>query len=294
MERRAFLGTAAVAPFTTAAAPAAENSFRFIHFTDTHIQRELRAAEGTRRCFDAIARERHDFALCGGDTVMDAFDQSHQRAASLFDLYGATVGDLPKPVHTVPGNHDVFGIGTKSGVTPTDPMYGKKFYEDRLGARYGSFDHKGWHFIRLDSVFITPQHTYEGRVDDEQLAWLKGDLEKTGPRTPLVVVTHIPIATAFGLFPFPDQPELRPILTVANARQVLALFEGYNLKAVLQGHTHIAEKVEHEGTLFATSGAVCGNWWKGPHYGTKEGYAVLTVRGESITWEYRTYGWHAV
>lgn len=294
MERRAFLGTAVAASFTPSQAAPASNSFRFIHFTDTHIQPELRAAEGTKRCFAAISREPHDFALCGGDTVMDAFEQPLERARALFDLYGATVRDLPKPVHTVPGNHDVFGVAARSGVLPTDRLYGKKFYEDHLGALFGSFDHKGWHFIRLDSVFITPRKTYEGRVDDAQFDWLKHDLEKIGRKTPIVVVTHIPLATAFGLFPFPDQPELRPVLTVANARQVLALFEGYNLKAVLQGHTHIAEKVEHRGALFVTSGAVCGNWWKGEHYGTKEGYAVLTVKGEAISWEYRTYGWNAV
>lgn len=294
MERRAFLGTAAIAPFTRLEAQAAPSSFRFIHFTDVHIQPELRGSAGAKACFAAINREPHDFAICGGDTVMDAFEQPHEKAKALFDLYGATVRDLAKTVHTVPGNHDVFGVSAKSGVTASDPLYGKKFYEDRLGARYGSFDYQGWHFIRLDSVFITPQKTYEGRIDEEQMAWLKRDLEKAGRTTPLVVVTHIPLATAFGTFPFPDLPELRPVLTVTNARQVLGLFEGYNLKAVLQGHTHIAEKVEHRGVQYLTTGAVCGNWWKGAHYGTKEGYAVLTVRGEEISWEYRTYGWKAV
>jgi hypothetical protein len=41
---------------------------------------------------------------------------------------------------------------------------------------------------------------------------------------------------------------------------------------------------------FITSGAVCGNWWKGLWLGNPEGFAMLTVKGENISWRYETYG----
>jgi predicted phosphodiesterase len=74
----------------------------------------------------------------------------------------------------------------------------------------------------------------------------------------------------------------------------LDVFAGYRLRAVLQGHTHIRENVTYDGCQFITSGAVCGNWWKGARLGHPEGFAVVTVSGEGdVRWEYRTYGFKA-
>src|SRR5205814_6975511 len=99
-----------------------------------------------------------------------------QRALSLFDLYDKTEQDLGLKVHHTIGNHDVFGIYKQSGVPADDPLYGKKLFEDRFGKRFYSFDHKGHHFVVLDSIGITDDNAYEGRIDAGQLACLKSDL----------------------------------------------------------------------------------------------------------------------
>ena len=36
---------------------------------------------------------------------------------------------------------------------------------------------------------------YIGKVDDEQLNWIKEELENLAPETPIVVVTHIPLVS---------------------------------------------------------------------------------------------------
>jgi 3',5'-cyclic AMP phosphodiesterase CpdA len=304
MQRRTFLQsalqTAVAAPFALGAASAAGapittmESFSFIHFTDSHTQPELRAGVGTTQAFRAIAKIPHDFALAGGDLVMDVFDQGPARATALFDLYRTAAKDLPRPVHSILGNHDIYGISNKSGVASSDPMYAKKLFEDRMGQpRYQSFDHKGWHFFLLDSVQIGPEKNWFGQIDDEQLGWLASDLRKTGKQTPIVALTHMPLASATGQF-FGGKPEDLRTLLISNPRAVLDLFEGYKLKAVLQGHTHIREVVDYNGCRFVTPGAVCGNWWKGAFKGSPEGFGVLTVKGENISWEFRSYGWHAV
>ena len=46
--------------------------FSFIFFTDTHIQPELRAADGCRMCFSQFTGIPADFVMCGGDLVYDA------------------------------------------------------------------------------------------------------------------------------------------------------------------------------------------------------------------------------
>lgn len=276
---------------TASAEPAKD--FTFVHFTDTHIQPELKAASGCKDCFAAINRLRPDFALSGGDLVFDSNETTPRRAADLFDLYAETVKRLEAKVHTVPGNHDVVGLSTKSGIAATDPMYGKRTFEDRIGKRYSSFDHKGWHFILLDSIGITPARTFIGQIDDEQIAWLKSDVAHLAASTPIVVLTHIPLVSAVMQI-VPDPWKEPSTYLVTNAQQVLEILRPYNLKAVLQGHTHIRETVVYNGCQFITSGAVCGNWWKGARLGHPEGFGVVRIHDGNLSWSYQTYGFVAV
>jgi 3',5'-cyclic-AMP phosphodiesterase len=83
-------------------------------------------------------------------------------------------------------------------------------------------------------------------------------------------------------------------LSVANAPQVIGEFEGHNVIAVLQGHTHVNEMVDYKNTKYITSGAVCGNWWHGPRMGFPEGFTVVSVREGKINTRYETYGFKSV
>lgn len=286
-------GALALGPSLSSAMPHSNDSFSFVHFTDIHIERELKAAGGAAACFDKINKLEPDFALCGGDLVFDSNATPRMKGIELFDLYAGTSKRLSMKVHSVPGNHDVFGLSTTSGVLASDPLYGKKMFEDRIGKRYSSFDHKGWHFILLDSIGITDERDFIGLIDQEQLTWLTADLKATGPTRPVIVMTHIPILSAV-LQIVPDSWKSQPKYLVTNSQDVLSVLAPYNVKAVLQGHTHIRENVLYNGCQFITSGAVCGNWWKGARLGHPEGFAVLTVKGDTVSWRYETYGFVAV
>lgn len=262
--------------------------FTFVHVTDLHIQPELRAAERCRACLAAINRERPEFVIAGGDLVFDVLAVPRERAKLLFDLYQDTVKRLEAPLHNTLGNHDVFGLYEHSGVLPSQADYGKKMYEDRIGRRYYSFDVQGWHFVVLDSVGLTRDRLYVGEIDEEQIDWLRGDLAAAGKTTPVVVVTHIPLSTGVLQWMMPKHDHRR--IVVNNAAEVLELLHQYNVKAVLQGHTHICETLQYRGCQYITSGSVCGESWKGPKWGVHpEGFGVLRVDGESIGWSYRTY-----
>jgi 3',5'-cyclic-AMP phosphodiesterase len=298
MNRRHFLsvlgaaGGAAAAGSSKAAAQAPANAWSFVHFTDPHIQPELRADEGCRRAFRKIKALQPDFVVSGGDLVFDALAVDRPRANKVFGLYEDAVKELELPLYNAMGNHDVFGLYTQSGVQPGDAMYGKRMYEDYIGARYHSFDHKGWHFIVLDSIGMTDDRRYIGHVDEEQLDWLKQDLAATGTTTPIVIITHIALVTAFPSRMMEPGASTAGVV-ITNSREVLAALVPYNVKAVLQGHLHIIENVQYKGTQFITSGAVSGNWWKGQRFGFDEGFAVLTVEGDQISWRYETFGWKA-
>jgi 3',5'-cyclic AMP phosphodiesterase CpdA len=279
------------APLATNALAAADADFTFVHFTDTHIQPELRAEAGVEKAFAAINAVKPAFCLAGGDLVFDVAETDAAKAKSLFDMYARAAKNLRVPVHSVPGNHDVIGLSRNGKVPPTDALYGKKMFEDRVGPRYSSFDHQGWHFIQLDSIG-TKNGGYIGHIDEAQFDWLKGDLEKTGKTRPVVLTTHIALVTSMVQFLAP-QGQPTEGWVIANTFDVLKLLAGYNVKAVLQGHTHVREIVDYNGCQYITSGAVSGNWWKGLRLGHPEGFGVLHAKGDKLTWEYKTYGWNA-
>jgi Icc protein len=292
ISRRSFLTIGALGALGAPAMAAPGNGFSFVHFTDVHIQPELRADVGSRACIARINALRPDFAICGGDVVYDVNAVGYPRAKRLFDLYSETVKPLAMPVYSVIGNHDVYGISSNGGVTQSDPYYGKRMFEDRIGARYSSLDYKGWHFVLLDSIGSKPGREFIGMIDEEQLAWLRTDLERMKPGSSLVVISHIPLVSSV-LQLVADPGRAADIYLVTNARDVLEVLWPYRPKMVLQGHTHIREEVVYKGCHFITTGAVCGNWWKGPREGHPEGFGVLTVRGSLIEWRYETYGFVA-
>jgi Icc protein len=301
LDRRKFLKTLAAAgaamalpPFAASAQPA-PGSFDFVFFTDTHIQPELDAAHGCDMCFRKIASTNPEFAIMGGDHVFDAFGVNGARAGMVYDLYKHTEQVLAMPLHHAIGNHDVFGVLTKSGVAPTDPAYGKKMYQDRLGQTYFSLDHKGYHFIVLDSIHPTDDRLWEARVDEAQLHWLRDDLKRLPARTPVIAVIHCPLVTAFASYARAIAEERKyNTMTVANAPEVLEVLESANVIAVLQGHTHVNEVVAYKNTQYITSGAVCGNWWHGSRLGTPEGFTVVSLREGKISTRYETYGFQSV
>lgn len=271
-------------------------SFDFIFFTDTHIEPELDASRGCAMCFSRMAGWKPEFAINGGDHVFDAMGVAGKRANELFDLYKKTEQTLGMPLYHTIGNHDLFGVLTRSGARPSDPGYGKKMYEECFGRKtYYSFDSKGYHFVVLDSVQPTEDRLWDARVDEVQLAWLGQDLDRVGPLKPVIVVIHVPLVSGFGTYSTRRKSESKySTVAVGNSPEVLAKFEGYNVLAVLQGHLHVNEVVSYQGVRYATCGAVCGNWWHGPRMGFPEGFTVVSLREGKVEWRYETYGFKSV
>jgi 3',5'-cyclic AMP phosphodiesterase CpdA len=289
-------GTAAAAALPWSGKAVAETSddgFSFIFITDCHEQPELDGIHGTDLAMQEARRIKADFAIQGGDHVFDALGVSKERATQLFDLYGKTEQELGLKVHHTIGNHDCFGVYTASGVPTTDPEYGKKIYIERFGPTYYTFDHKGVRFLVLDSIGITPDRFYEARMDDDQLAWLGKELVAVPAGQPIVVVTHIPLVTAVPSYTIPT-PQAAHGNGFVNGPAAIKLFEGHNVLAVLQGHTHVNEEVVWHGVPYLTSGAVCGNWWHGTRLGTPEGFTVVTIAGGKLSTRYVPTGFKSV
>lgn len=294
--RDLFAGAASIGVASLLPKSLAPNRFRFVHFTDPHIQPELGAADGVAMAVRKLLslRPRPDFVLTGGDHVMDLLKVTRERANLQFRLLEEALRPLEMPVFPAVGNHDVFGWSTDSPITESDPEYGKRMFEERFakGPLYRSFEHKGWRFIVLDSIQAKGRD-YTLGIDDAQLTWLSSELEKAG-RVPTVVMSHAPILTAFVQYTEGATAATSPKLIAANGREVQALLAKHNVKAVLQGHTHVVEEIDYLGTKYITGGAVSGDWWKGPRLAVHpEGFAVFDVDGDRLSWQYVPYGWKA-
>ncbi len=130
-------------------------------------------------------------------------------------------------------------------------------------------------------------------MDDDQLAWLAKDLAAQEAEKPVIVTTHIPLVTAVPSYT-PPAPQAAKGNGFVNGPAAIKLFEGHNVLAVLQGHTHVNEEVIWHGVPYITSGAVCGNWWHGTRLGTPEGFTVVTVAGGKVSTRYETTGFVSV
>jgi 3',5'-cyclic-AMP phosphodiesterase len=261
--------------------------------TDIHLTYERNAVPGFKQAIKSVDELNPDFVIMGGDMIMDALGQRYSLADSLYKLYSETVKDFKMPVFNTMGNHEIYGIYSVSGADTTNPEYGEKMFEKRLGELYSSFEHKGWKFMILNSVENNGNNSYIGKIDDAQIEWIKKELQQTDPKMPIVISTHIPFITASTQKNLGTTVGNDSSTVIYNGKEVLDLFKGHNLKLVLQGHLHSVEDIYIDGIHFITGGAVSGAWWQGPNQGTKEGYMLITARKDDISWKYIDYGWVA-
>lgn len=278
-----------------------QDSFSFVFMTDIHLQPERGASDAFNRVIEMINQREADFVMTGGDLVYDVLRGNFERSDSLFRMYKRAAATINKPVYHCIGNHELFGIYEESDVDATHPDYKYGMYERHLGDTYYSFDHKGWHFIVLNSIEEKDQK-YIGLIDDEQMEWLEEDLAGLAPGTPVAVTLHIPLVSSFHQV-YPKQPDTGDThgRYIENRVEVMQLLRQYNLKLILQGHMHWIEDLNVQDQFrVITGGAVAGrpSWRRqddrgdGRHY-NEEGFMHIYVKGEEIKWEYIDIEWEA-
>lgn len=293
-----FLGIFLLA-FTSCKSPAPkaptgqDDEFSFAFLTDIHLQPEKEAVAGFRLAIDTINKLNPDFVITGGDLVMDVLNQTYGRADSLYTLYREVSSELDMPVYNAVGNHEVYGWHRDEEGIESHPEFGKKMFESKMGDRFYSFDHKNWHFIILDAIYRSEEGHYIGKIDQEQIEWLKTDLAKTDKHTPIAITVHIPFITSQTQLSRGALAANSEGGVITNSLEVLGMFWEYNLKLVLQGHLHFNEDLFVGNKVhFITGGAVSGQWWSNkPGAHPEEGFQMIHVKGDEISSEYIDFGW---
>lgn len=264
-----------------------EDAFEFAFLTDIHIKPEMNAPKGFQMAIDKVNELNPDFVITGGDLVYDTMRGNYEQSEALFTLYKKMSKGFNMPVYNCIGNHDLFAIYEESPETEDHPDYKYGMWERHFGDTYYSFDHKGWHFITLNSLDVTENKRYQGIFHEKQLEWLKEDIAKVEKTTPIIITTHIPMICTYTQLNGGDGSR-----TVNNASEVFKILEGYNLKLVLQGHIHWKEYgIVNDRFHFLTGGSIAGNGWKGRRHNTKEGFVKIKISGNDFAWEYIDHGW---
>lgn len=269
-------------------------SFTFIHASDTHLAPAVLArTQRLRALADSI---NPDFVIITGDLVKDALRVGEAEATGYYELFKNEAALFKRPLWTVPGNHEIFGIErTKSNVSAEHPLFGRKMYHHYRGPDYYSFNFGGVHFVGLNSVDIDDQWYY-GHVDSLQLAWLERDLALVPPTMPVVTFNHIPFFSAFeGLGGYSADPPAPTLITVkgktdfrhtvSNAGDVLALLRKRHYVLALGGHIHASEQIVYEvngiKTRFNQTAAIVGPN-RGAGMSFRSGFTLYSVRNGVI------------
>ena len=281
-----------------AATGSSKGKIRIVFYTDVHARTEWQTPNAVHKAADMINEKKGDLVFGGGDLITDGLDANPDeivdKIAPRWDVYMTMHNAIKGEHHTVIGNHDLVGALPKDGSPAVvDP---RSHFKNRLGLSrtFYTFEALGYRFMLIDSIRVsTDEYKYHGWVSKEQQQWIIEELSHIPRATPIIVVLHIPLLTAFYNATKGATFAARPNRVVVNNVEVLKLFRQHNLVLVLQGHLHISELLRWQNTTFITGGAVCGKWWRGPFHGTEEGFNVITLHPDRIDWEYVDYGWEA-
>ena len=193
-----------------------QNDFYFVQLSDSHWGFEGPAqnpdAAGTLK--KAIASvnslsEPPDFIMFTGDLTHTTEDGQvrRKRMTEFRDI----VKDLNvRNIRYMPGEHDA------------SLDHGRAFKEF-FGETHYTFDHKGVHFVVVDNV-----SNPDASIGEEQLAWLKADLDKQPKDARIVVFTHRPL---FDLYPQWDW-------ATTDGAKAIEILQTHDNVTVFYGHIH--------------------------------------------------------
>ncbi|MCF7847263.1 MAG: metallophosphoesterase [Kiritimatiellales bacterium] len=264
--RRGFMKTAAIGTLPlsmvelTFADP--QQNFSFAHISDSHIQQ----IKGTkfvnnwdRGLIRAVAETnllnpKPDFVVFGGDLAQLGKKEELDHGAEM-------LAKLNYKTYCVLGEHDYYlDLGA--------------YWSELYGPHYYSWDHKGVHFITLNSILTYDKWTFERwpsdmqrmlemagldnpngspfMVGEKQRAWLAKDLAGVDKNTPVVLFSHSPIQKIYKGWNFWTE----------DAEEVQALLKPFANASVIYGHVHQIQYNQIDNISF---NAVMATAWPWPY-----------------------------
>lgn len=244
--------------------PVSEEHFTFVVWGDNQPKNDFGQPRVFKKIITEVNRIKPDFVISLGDVIYGRRDEDSLLKHWLLRLqwmeYLATIKPLQCPIYHVAGNHDI--CYSRNNRAIFEQLFGHNLYY--------SFMYKNCFFIILASE-IPGQ---DGKIEGEQLEWLKQELTKTKTATFTFVFIHQPF---YSVLKTPTHRGIEP----AN-RQILAkLCKDYQVDMVFAGHEHIYHSGKWDGLQQIISGGAGGTLhpYPGPNF---HHYLVVTVSGKKV------------
>ncbi|MCP4107939.1 MAG: serine/threonine protein phosphatase [Desulfobacteraceae bacterium] len=252
-------------------------NFTFAYISDSHIQHikgNKFVYNWDRGLIRAVAetnmlRPKPDFVVFGGDLAQLGTKPELDHGAEM-------LAKLNYKYYCVMGEHDYYlDLG--------------KYWSELFGPHYYSWDHKGVHFIVLNSILTYDKWTYDRwptpeqrmlemagldnpngspfMVGEKQREWLKKDLEKVKKNTPVVLFSHSPIQKIYKGWNFWTE----------DAEEVQAFLSPFSDVTVVYGHVH---QIQYNQIGNISFHAVMATAWPWPY---PESYAQAEINFPKLT-----------
>ena len=232
--------------------------FSFAIITDSHLfsadnHRFDRSLIDAVNQVNALQRQP-DFVMYTGDIAQNGREDQLVKGKKI-------LSKLNVPIHYIPGEHDWYlDMGT--------------VWKGLFGKETWSFDHKGVHFIGLNSILVKDFWTGAGLtpvqrmstmemlespiagpwgVGEEQLEFQRKDVARLAPDTAVVIFTHSPLWDYYPRWNFQtsDAPQIREIL--AKFDHVTSL------------HGHVHQTIYNKIGNLSSAGSLSTSWpWPYP------------------------------
>ena len=245
---------------------------RLIHLSDLHFgahdENLVRAVE------DWIHGEKPDLVIISGDFTQRARTEQFEEACRFLER----LRDAGHEVLGVPGNHDVPLYDVLRRFLSPLTRY-RKYIDDSLCP-----------FHELPTAAVLGVNTArsatfkDGKINAEQIAFIRRTFEKVDPATPRILVTHHP------LFALPTGDGVGD--PIKNQAEVLEMIAEIGVDLLLAGHNHRASQQDSDdfvtkstGALVIQAGTATSTRVRGEH----QSFNRIIVDGENV--EVTLIGW---
>ncbi len=252
--------------------------FTFAYISDAHIQ-QIRGKQFVRNFDKGLIRAvaetnllepKPDFVVFGGDLAQIGNKPELDHGAEI-------LAGLNYDTHVVMGEHDYYlDLG--------------EYWSELYGEHYYSWDHKGVHFVTLNSILTYDEWTFERwesperrmaemagldnpngspfMVGEKQMKWLRDDLKNVSKETPIVIFSHSPLQKIYKGWNFWTE----------EAEDIQAMLKPFHKVNVIYGHVHQIQYNQIGNIAFTSVMATAWPWPYPESYAqAKSHLPVLTV-----------------
>ena len=247
--------------------------FKVAVFGDSQVEYPEQIGYLQRDFIDGLIGTDAAFGTTLGDNV--------DNTLNLFPNVMNAVSAVGIPWHYVPGNHDM-------NQDSPDDAHAYETFQRYFGPSYYAFEYSNVHFVVLDTPYWQGKD-YIGKLDGEQISFVKNYLF-TVPRNRLVVLLmHI------------------PLFSISNARLLYDMLDAHPNAFAMAAHTHTISQhflnkqgsgpLSTGGLHLLVAGATCGCWYSGvpdeygvPHAttadGAPNGHFMVTFKDTDYSFEF--------